>query len=68
MTCLLNTHKASLDAIILQSLHTMVLDLVLCFLCDGLDTLIAEKEMNKSVRDNWLSNYDMLDENSRSLP
>jgi hypothetical protein len=47
MTCLLNTHKASLDAIILRSLHTMVLDLVLCFLCNSLNTLIAEKEIEQ---------------------
>ena len=47
MTCLLETHEASLDAIILPSLYTMVLDLVLCFLCDGLDTLIAEKEIEQ---------------------
>ena len=45
MTCLLETHEASLDAIILRSLYTMVLDLVL--LCDGLDTLIAEKEIEQ---------------------
>jgi hypothetical protein len=47
MTCLTKTHEASLDAIILPSLHTMALDLVLCFLCDGLDTLIAEKEIEQ---------------------
>jgi hypothetical protein len=47
MTCLSKTHKASIDAIVLQSLHTMVLDLVLCFLCDGLDTLIAEKDIEQ---------------------
>jgi hypothetical protein len=50
MTCLSKTHKASLDAIILQSLqtfHNMALDLVLRFLCDGLDTLIAEKEIEQ---------------------
>jgi hypothetical protein len=47
MTCLSKTHEASLNAIILQSLHTMVLDLVLRFLCGGLDTLIAEKEIEQ---------------------
>jgi hypothetical protein len=47
MTCLSKTHKASLDAIILQSLQTTVLDLVLRFLCDVFDTLIAEKEIEQ---------------------
>jgi hypothetical protein len=47
MTCLSKTHEASLDAIILPSLYTMVCDLVLRFLCDGLDTLIAEKEIEQ---------------------
>jgi hypothetical protein len=45
MTCLSKTHEASLDAIILRSLYTMALDLVL--LCHGLDTLIAEKEIEQ---------------------
>jgi hypothetical protein len=46
MTCLSKkTHKAFLNAIILRSLHTMALDLFL--LCDGLDTLIAEKEIEQ---------------------
>ena len=46
MTRLSKTHEASLDAIVLQSLHTfrtMVLDLVLRFLCDVSDSLIADK-------------------------
>jgi hypothetical protein len=47
MTCLLETHEASLDAIILRSLYTMVRDLVLRFLCDVFDTLIAEKEIEQ---------------------
>jgi hypothetical protein len=33
-----------LDAIVPRSLHTMALDLVLGFLCDNCDTLIAERE------------------------
>ena len=61
---MLKTHEASLDAIVLRSLHTfhtmaldlvldaivprslhtMALDLVLGFLCDNCDTLIAERE------------------------
>ena len=50
MTCLSKTHEASLDAIVLRSLHTfhtMVLDLVLHFLCNVFDTLIAEKEIEQ---------------------
>jgi hypothetical protein len=50
MTCLSKTHKASLDAIIpriLHTLHTMVLDLVLRFLCDVLDTLEKQIEIKQ---------------------
>jgi hypothetical protein len=47
MICLSKTHEASLDTIILPSLYTMALDLVLRFLCNGLDTLIAEKEIEQ---------------------
>ena len=47
MICLWKTHEASLDAIVLRSLHTMALDLVLSFLCNVSDTLIAEKEIEQ---------------------
>ena len=43
MICLWKTHEASLNAIVLQSLHTfhtMALDLVLGFLCNVSNTLI----------------------------
>jgi hypothetical protein len=43
--CLSKTHKASLNAILLRSLQTTVLDLVLRFLCNVFDTLIAEKQV-----------------------
>ena len=47
MTCLSQTYKAALDAIVLQSLHTMVLDLVLRFLCDVFDTLEKQIEIEQ---------------------
>ncbi len=64
MACLTKTHEVYLDAIILPSLHTfhtMGLDLVLRFLCDVSDTLIADKEIDQVSRDDWLSNDGMLD-------
>ncbi len=50
MTNLSKTHEAFLDAIVLRSfhtVHTMALDIVLRFLCDVSDTLIAEKWIEK---------------------
>jgi hypothetical protein len=50
MTCLLKTHKASLDAIVLgrlQTFHNMALDLVLRFLCDVFDTLEKQIEIEQ---------------------
>ena len=49
-TYLSKTHEAFLDAIVLRSLHTfhsMALDLVLRFLRDVSDTLMAEKGIEK---------------------
>ena len=45
----------------------MALDLVLRFLCDVSDTLIADKGFNKSVRDDWLRNTSWSKTHAASL-
>ena len=53
MTCLSKTHKASLDDIVLRNTY-LALDLILGFLCDVSDNLIADKgieQVNKEMID-----------------